>query len=342
MSQSARLRATDIRAISRLVGECRELGDDSIAWRRHLLTEVARLVGSAMAVEYEGVNEPSGPFEPIGVIDWGWENGDFNRAAWVRMNEEFARRGTDFNPMIPAYFAAIKSGRGPCLTRSDVLPDSQWYRSCYYQDYHVTSGADVMMYCFLPMPASDGQLSDLVLVRPLRERDFTAQHRTLVQKLHEKITALIGGPLARFSDASPSSLPPRVRLVLRCLLEGDSDQHIAARMKISRYTVNEYVDRIFRHFGVQSRPELLARWIRRRWREPLAEFTDPSPVDLPPRPRQVLRCLLEGDSNKQVARRLGLSRYTVKEYVDRIYRHFGVQSRQELLARWIRRSEPEA
>jgi DNA-binding NarL/FixJ family response regulator len=338
MSKSAHLRAADLRAISLLVGECRELGDDALLWRRHLLAEVAQLVGTAMAVEYEGVYDPYEPFQPSGIIDWGWENSGFNRAEWVRLNEELARRGADFNPMIPAFFAAMWAGRGPCLTRSDVLPDAQWYRSYYYQHHHVPSGADAMMFCILPMPASGGQLSDLVLVRPLRERDFTPRHRTIVQELHEKITALIGGPLARFHEPSPSALSARVRLVLRCLLEGDSDQQIAARTELSRYTVNEYVDRIFRHFGVQSRPELLARWIRRRWHEQL----EPSPVELPPRLQQVLRCLLEGDSNKQVARRLGLSRDTVKEYVGRIFRHFDVQSRAELLARWIQRSEPEA
>jgi DNA-binding NarL/FixJ family response regulator len=323
--------------MSLLVGECRELGDDAILWRRHLLAEVARLVGTAMAVEYEGVYDPYEPFQPSGILDWGWEKSGFNRAAWVRLNEELARRGANFNPMLPAYFAAIEAGRGPCLARSDVLLDSQWYRSGYYQDYHVPSGADVMMYCVLPMPAANGVMSDLVLVRPLGERDFTPRQKALVQQLHGQITCLIGGPLAGFHEPSPSALPPRIRLVLRCLLEGDSDQHIAARMKLSRFTVNEYVDRIYRHFGVQSRPELLALWVRRRWRESLDSTSDPSPADLPLRPRQVLRCLLEGDSNKQVARRLGLSRYTVSEYVGRIFRHFGVQSRQELLARWIQR-----
>lgn len=265
MSKSAHLHAADIRAIYSLVGECRELGDDPIAWRRHLLAKAARLVGSALAVEYEGVNKPNGPFQPSGIADGGWEDSGFNRAAWVRLNEELARRGTDFNPMIPAYFAAIGAGREPCLTRSDVLPDSQWYRSCYYQDYHVPSGADAMMYCILPMPALDNQVSDLVLVRPLRERDFTPRNRIFVQELHEKITALIGGPLTGFHEPSPAVLPPRVRQTLRYLLEGDSDKQVASRLGLSRYTVNEYVDRIFRHFGVQSRPELLARWIHRGW-----------------------------------------------------------------------------
>lgn len=341
MSRSAHLRATDLRAIDLLVGECRELGDDSIAWRQHLLAGVARQTGAAVVSEYEGVFRD--PIRLTGVAGWGWETSGFDQAIFARINVEMVRRSSGFIPMLPAYLAARNAGRGPCLSRCDVLADAQWYRSRYYQDYHAPSGADLMMYCALPKPGPLGELIALSLVRPLNERrDFTARQKALVQQLHEKITTLIGGSLAGFHEPSPSALPPRIRLVLRCLLEGDSDQQIAGRMRLSRYTVNEYVDRIYRHFGVQSRPELLARWVRRRWREPLGSFTDPSPLDLPPRPRQVLRCLLEGDSNKQVARRLGISQDTVKEHVNRIFRHFGVQSRQELLARWIQRSEPEA
>jgi DNA-binding CsgD family transcriptional regulator len=46
-------------------------------------------------------------------------------------------------------------------------------------------------------------------------------------------------------------------------LEGDGDKQIAARLVLSKYTVNQYTKLIFRHFGVNSRPELLARWVRR-------------------------------------------------------------------------------
>lgn len=63
---------------------------------------------------------------------------------------------------------------------------------------------------------------------------------------------------------------------------------------------------------------------------------DDKPV--PPRQRQVLACLLHGDSAKQVARRLGLSVHTVNEYVKALYRRFNVQSRAELMARFAGRS----
>jgi DNA-binding NarL/FixJ family response regulator len=58
---------------------------------------------------------------------------------------------------------------------------------------------------------------------------------------------------------------------------------------------------------------------------------------LPPRLRQTLECLLEGDGEKQAAARLGLSRHTVHEYVTALYRRLGVSSRAELLALCLRR-----
>jgi len=65
----------------------------------------------------------------------------------------------------------------------------------------------------------------------------------------------------------------------------------------------------------------------------LAPMGGPSVADLPPRARQVLACLMEGDSEKQVALRLGISRHTVHEYLRRLHRRFGAASRGELLAR---------
>jgi DNA-binding CsgD family transcriptional regulator len=59
----------------------------------------------------------------------------------------------------------------------------------------------------------------------------------------------------------------------------------------------------------------------------------PNPLaNLSPRPRQTLMFLLSGDSEKQVALRMGISRHTVHEYVVAIYKHFRVSSRAELLA----------
>ncbi|MFP2961784.1 helix-turn-helix transcriptional regulator [Myxococcus sp. 1LA] len=56
---------------------------------------------------------------------------------------------------------------------------------------------------------------------------------------------------------------------------------------------------------------------------------------LAPRQRQTLDLLLEGLGDKQIAERLGISRFTVNQYTKTLYRRFGVQSRAALIARFL-------
>lgn len=51
---------------------------------------------------------------------------------------------------------------------------------------------------------------------------------------------------------------------------------------------------------------------------------------LSPRLRRVLPLLLQGREIKAIAHQLNLSSYTIQEYVQDIYRHFGVYRRAEL------------
>lgn len=61
----------------------------------------------------------------------------------------------------------------------------------------------------------------------------------------------------------------------------------------------------------------------------------PDVRQLPPRLRQTLDLLLVGDSEKQIAGKLGISRHTVHVYVKALYKIHEVASRGELLARFV-------
>lgn len=54
--------------------------------------------------------------------------------------------------------------------------------------------------------------------------------------------------------------------------------------------------------------------------------------------REILLLLLAGDSEKEVAAALGRSQNTVHATVRRIYEHFGVASRGELMALFVDRA----
>lgn len=71
----------------------------------------------------------------------------------------------------------------------------------------------------------------------------------------------------------------------------------------------------------------------------LAPAADPFAV-LSPSLRRVAQALVQGDSAKQAAARLGLRLHTVQSYVKRIYRLLGVNTRTELVLKAIRGCDP--
>lgn len=59
---------------------------------------------------------------------------------------------------------------------------------------------------------------------------------------------------------------------------------------------------------------------------------EPSPGrQLSPRLQQVLAAVREGRSRHEIAEQLGLSPYTVRDYMSQLYRHFAVRSQPELM-----------
>lgn len=69
------------------------------------------------------------------------------------------------------------------------------------------------------------------------------------------------GPRSARADAI-EHLSPRQQETLKHLLTGDSEKQIAAKLSVSRHTVHVYVKDLYRHFGANSRGELLARWVK--------------------------------------------------------------------------------
>jgi len=62
------------------------------------------------------------------------------------------------------------------------------------------------------------------------------------------------------------------------------------------------------------------------------EAAGKSAVQLSPRERQSLILMLSGCTNPEMARRMGITAHTVKDYVRRVHKRFGVGSRSELQA----------
>lgn len=265
MPKSLTLRTADVRAIYRLVGECRELGDDSPRWHLHLFAGLAGLTGGGVAMGGEFTGMRRGRTASVRPVDWGWENG-FNRKGWERGIAELDHlHRTSQLVTTPRYFARTAASDGACMARTDLVTDREWDRTWDFRYLCEPGGGDHSLYCFRSIPGSgDGHLG-IIIARHLRQPDFTARNKAVVQDTMALVAPLVGGLLAKFEDPSPTDLAPLARRVLRCFLEGDTDKQVALRLGLTRHTVNWYAKVVFRHFGVSSRAELLARWVRRGW-----------------------------------------------------------------------------
>ena len=264
MSKSGQLRSRDVRDLFQVVGECRELGDDRAAWRSHLIGRLATLTGADAGLKGEMADCRSGKNTDLGVIIWAPE-GFKPPAYWSEHLARF-RENPGYSPALSTYHHLTRTDPGRALSREDFIADRDWYGSHDFLKINEPLGVDAIIWCFRPiLSTAADENTGVILARNKGRRDFSKRDRAIVREAHAVISTLVGGALARFAEPSPTDLSPRARQVLACILEGDGDKQIATRLGLSTNTVNHYAKAIFRHFGVQSRPELLARWIRRGW-----------------------------------------------------------------------------
>jgi len=57
--------------------------------------------------------------------------------------------------------------------------------------------------------------------------------------------------------------------------------------------------------------------------------------NLSPRQSQILALMAEGCSDKEIARKIGVSYPTVRTHIDRIFRDYGLRNRTEAVAVWL-------
>ena len=105
------------------------------------------------------------------------------------------------------------------------------------------------------------------------------REQRLLSFFYGELGPLIGRSIVSPSEPSPDRLSLRLQQTLACLLEGDSEKQISARLGLRPSTVHEYVTALYRHFGVRSRAQLLAFAIRRRGREEWRQLSSQSSRD---------------------------------------------------------------
>jgi DNA-binding CsgD family transcriptional regulator len=256
MGRSSRLRLQDVRAAFRLIGECRDLGGDAEAWRRHAFEGLGPLLG-ARAVKGGEIHwpQPDGLIRFIRPVVFGFS------AEELAVIAPFMRqRAAKLDPI----FAGLSGLTGGFVTRvrRQLIDDTAWYRSISFNEFRRVIGVDQCIYSVHQL-GPNGMFSLIDLHRGLGERAFSGREQRLLHLFHEEVGRLIGTALTRPSAPGRAGLSPRLQQTLTCLLTGDSEKQVAARLGLSRATVHQYVTALYRYFSVSSRAELLAQLLRR-------------------------------------------------------------------------------
>jgi len=260
MAKSDLLRVQDVRDAYRLIGECRDLGSNPVLWHRHMLDGLCWLIGARTAAGGEGRwNRSHSPVKVISAVEVGLDS---------REHQLFVAYLRDLGPPGDPIFRALGrlGGRHVVRTRPQLVSDADWYGSSVWNEYQRPIGIDHQFTSMYQVAGTDA-IDVIGLHRSVGERQFSPREQQLLTFFHAELGALIGRSLVRATEAGPATLSPRLRQTLACLLEGDSEKHVASRLGLSHATIHEYVTALYRHFGVQSRAQLMAHAIRRAARE---------------------------------------------------------------------------
>jgi DNA-binding CsgD family transcriptional regulator len=241
----------DVAAMLRLVGEVTELPADKVVRRTHVLNRLLSLIGGRSAVAMEAARADEGPLARAGTVI----NVNYGSEAEARQSELFLLHNNPADPAMPEFIAA----RGQTITMVRQVEDHAFYRSEHYNMVRRPFDIDHSLYCRVPLP--DGNDLMLGLQRCPGDPAFSERDKAVVHLLHTNAPHVYScrTPAVRELDR----LAPRLQPVLRCLLQGDAEKQVAAKLRLSRHTVHRYTQVIYEQLGVHSRAELLASYARR-------------------------------------------------------------------------------
>lgn len=250
--KSGMVRFHELQGALRLALELRELPRGSTLQKRRALEGLTALVDAQVGVWVHVDSSSAGRVILRKEIDLGW-SGDAERRAFLAYTNH--EQWTALDPSMPALARAFTAPLGT-FTRDQLVPDRAWYGSEHVQRFRRAARVDSFVYTVYA-PSSDEMVA-FSLHRPWGARAFSERERHLIDLFHRECRFL-HEPADELSPAILRGLPPRLCETLRGLVRGRSEKQLAAESGLSPHTVHDYVKALHRHFGVQSRSELLAR-----------------------------------------------------------------------------------
>lgn len=246
------LEESDVRAVVRLLAAVNGTSGDHLAKKRELMTGLASLVGAdrwawGMAAQMA----PDKPSVHLSLV-----HGGFDEQLYARFTIAYQHPGmAEFH----APFAEELAVRQSHLTRlrGQFAPDDRYLGSESHRLWLQAGVDDVIMSM---RPLGEGMFSIIGLYRAPSRPPFSLRDGKVAHVILSGVPWLHGEGWDGRYTSPVRRLTPRERMTLDLLIQSYSREEIAGYLEISKHTVNQYAKSVFRHFGVHSQVELIARF----------------------------------------------------------------------------------
>ena len=246
----------DAREALRLVSELRELPPSTTIRAHHLINGLCKLLGARNGLlgilsNFREGSEPEIIHSVIG--------GDIDSKA-QRGFVKYVDTECEKDPLVEA---TIHNCNKPIvISRSERVCDRDWYNSPHVAEFRKQyTRVDDSIYAYFPMH-KPGVVVGLGINRDWSDRPFGEREKNLIELMHDQLAWLYRDfEKENESGNSPGKRPlsPRLQQTLARLVAGDSEKQVANQLGLSIHTIHDYVKALYQRFGVNSRPELLAK-----------------------------------------------------------------------------------
>jgi DNA-binding CsgD family transcriptional regulator len=266
----------EVSSVIRLVREVCDLWDDPSAWREHLLNGACRLLDGNVGIMLADYAPEFGWFGSLGVtavVGLPRQMQSMVQPAISQMDQrQYDDVSENYLPGLMNIWADMQRQGWVTTAGNRVADDASYHASPWYHDFfkHIDCDDYVASIRVVDLPQRPEAIT---INRPNGAPAFSAREVALLKLLHDEIAPLVGVRLTTEEHLSRDGLSRRLRETLSLLLDGLSEKQVASSMNLGTRTVHDYVTRLYEHFRVSSRAELLAYFIRRTpvQRRPLVE-----------------------------------------------------------------------
>ena len=254
MSEFSPLTEQDVRDLVRILGEVAAMKPEPDTQRVYLMNELAALLGTdtwvwGVAPLLDPEKQPVYLFQNTG----GMDGGRMSRFLTAVEHPDTAKMTA---PLAEALIAA-----GSQVTRHiEQIVTRKRFAESPANPFWQAAGIGPILITLRPIPGYG--ISCIGFYRSVDAPMFTDRDSRLAHIVLNEVPLLHEAGMPHASSRTLPQLPPRCRLIMNHLVRNQSRRTIATHLGLSEQTVNGYVKKIFKHFGVHSQSELIARFTR--------------------------------------------------------------------------------